>query len=120
MKRPQVVFICIFLVLAILVCVYLVFAIGLGASQTNNKETLLLSSTSPDGEYTVEAYRTEPGATVDFSVKVYLITLREKVLIYNAYHEYSAEIMWVDNETISINGKVLNLSQNDKYDWRQN
>ena len=35
-----------------------------------SKEILLMESMSPAGEYKLEAYRTEPGATVDYSIKV--------------------------------------------------
>ena len=68
----------------------------------------------------MNAYRTEPGATVDYSVKVYLIKNNKRNLIYNAYHESEVTIVWVDNETVSINGKKLNLSKGEKYDWRKN
>lgn len=36
----------------------------------NSEDTLLLSSQSPSGKYILNAYKTEPNATVDFSVKV--------------------------------------------------
>lgn len=99
---------------AILICS------NIAASQEYNQETLLLSSQSPDEKYNLYAYKTNPHATVDFSIKVYLIKSGKKKLIYNAYHEYDAEIIWIDNETVSINGKTLDLSQGEKYDWRKN
>ena len=77
-----------------------------------------MASQSPDGKYNLEAYRTEPGATVDFSVRVYLTTDDRKSIIYDAYHEYEAKIVWIDNTTVSINGKTLDISQGEKYDWR--
>lgn len=91
---------------------------NIAASQENKQETFLLSSQSPDEQYTLEAYKTEPGATVDFSIKVYIVTEESKELIYNAYHEYQAEITWIDNDIVSINGKILDLSAGEKYDWR--
>ncbi len=97
-------------------CASLVFDIGI--SQRNMAETYLLTSKSPDGNYTLKAYKTEPGATVDFSVKVYLVDDEEKNLVYNAYHEYEADINWIDNDRVSINGEILNISQGEKYDWR--
>lgn len=75
-------------------------------------------SQSPDEKYTLEAYRTEPGATVDFSVKVYLIDDGKKELIYNEYHQDQANIIWIDNDNVSINEKTLNLSMGETYDWR--
>ena len=110
-----------FIILSIiLICVYLISVCNIGVSQKNNQEILLLSTQSPDEKYNLYAYRTEPGATVDFSVKVYSINDEKKELIYNAYHEYDAEIIWINNTTVSINGKTLNLSQGEKYDWRDN
>ena len=104
--------------LALFIRIYIIPALNIGNSQTNNPETCLIASQSPDGKYNLEAYRTEPGATVDFSIRVYLITNDKKSLIYDAYHEYEAKIVWIDNTTVSINGKTLDISQGEKYDWR--
>lgn len=104
--------------LALFIRIYIIPALNIGNSQTNNPETFLIASQSPDGKYNLEAYRTEPGATVDFSIRVYLITNDKKCLIYDAYHEYEAKIVWIDNTTVSINGKTLDISQGEKYNWR--
>ena len=104
--------------LSLFIRIYIIPALNIGNSQTNNPETFLIASQSPDGKYNLEAYRTEPGATVDFSIRVYLITNDKKSLIYDAYHEYEAKIVWIDNTTVSINGKTLDISQGEKYDWR--
>ena len=61
----------------------------------------------------------EPGATVDYSVRVYMINGNQKEIIYNAYHESEAKIDWVDNTTVSINGKTLDMSSGETYDWRK-
>lgn len=55
------------------------------------QEDLLLTTTSPNNTYTVEAYKVNGDATVDFSIKVYLIDNKNKILIYNKYHDYDAE-----------------------------
>lgn len=104
--------------LALFIRIYIIPALNIGNSQTNNPETFFIASQSPDGKYNLEAYRTEPGATVDFSIRVYLITNDKKSLIYDAYHEYEAKIVWIDNTTVSINGKTLDISQGEKYNWR--
>ncbi len=104
--------------LALFIRIYIIPALNIGNSQTNNPETFLIASQSPDGKYNLEAYRTEPGATVDFSIRVYLTTNDKKSLIYDAYHEYEAKIAWIDNTTVSINGKTLDISQGEKYNWR--
>lgn len=104
--------------LALFARIYIIPVLNIEQSQINNPETFLMSSQSPDGKYNLEAYRTEPGATVDFSIRVYLITDDGKSIIYDAYHEYEAEIDWIDNTTVSINGKTLDLSKGEKYNWR--
>lgn len=85
----------------------------------NSEDTLLLSSQSPSGKYILNAYKTEPNATVDFSVKVYLVRADKQKLIYNAYHEREVDIIWLDDERVSINGRVLDLSIGETFDWRK-
>lgn len=105
--------------LAMLIRNYIVPVLTIANSQKNVQETFLYSSESPDGKYNLEAYRTEPGATVDYSVRVYMINGNQKEIIYNAYHESEAKIDWVDNTTVSINGKTLDMSSGETYDWRK-
>ena len=80
--------------------------------------TFLARSESPDGTYVLEAYRLEGGATVDYSIKVYLTRGKMKKLIYNEYHGYDAEIEWLSDSEAMINKKVLNIKEGEKYDWR--
>ena len=105
--------------LAMLIRNYIVPVLTIANSQKNVQETFLCAAESPDGKYNLEAYRTEPGATVDYSVRVYMINGNQKEIIYNAYHESEAKIDWVDNTTVSINGKTLNMSSGETYDWRK-
>lgn len=107
------------LLIALFIHTYIIPILNIVNSQASTRETFLMSSRSPDGKYNLEAYRTEPGATVDFSIKVYIINGDQKKLIYDAYHEYDVEILWIDNSTVSINGKTLDLSHGEKYDWRR-
>ena len=84
-------------------------------------EENISTSISPDKTYTLEAYKVNGSATVDYSIKVYKLSdtmLFGKTLIYNKYHEYDAEIKWINNDIVSINGIVLDLSKNETYDWR--
>lgn len=80
--------------------------------------TFLVRSESPDGSYVLEGYRISGGATVDYSIKVYLIQGEMKKLIYNEYHGYDVEIEWLSNSETMINKKVLNIKEGEKYDWR--
>ena len=124
MKRPIVIILSILssvvliVALALFIHIYIIPILNIGNSQTNTPETFLMASQSPDSKYNLEAYRTEPGATVDFSIRVYLIIDNRKCIIYDEYHEYEAKINWIDNTTVSINGKTLDISQGEKYDWR--
>lgn len=84
-------------------------------------EEYISTSISPDKTYTLETYKVNGGATVDYSIKVYKTgdnTSFGKTLIYNKYHEYDAEIEWIDNDTVLINGVALDLSKDETYDWR--
>lgn len=112
-----------FLSLALIFFVFIgsiiIVIFNIGNSQTNSAESYLMHSESPDGKYYLEVYRTEPGATVDFSIRVYLISdNNKKEIIYDAYHEHDADVYWLDNSIVSINGRTLDLSRNEKYDWR--
>ena len=124
MELNKKVIILILSVVVLLIFVWIIFwlipALKLGTTQNNVSETLLESSVSPDGKYTLEAYKTEPGATVDFSIKVYIITKTDKSLIYNVYHEYKVDIDWISDNQVSINSRTLDLSKNETYDWRNN
>lgn len=94
------------------------FIFNILGSNEEQAETLLQTSVSPNKTYTIEAYRTEPGATVDFSVKAYLVTENEKILIYNSYHESNVTINWISDTVVVINDKKLNLINGETYDWR--
>ena len=78
------------------------------------------SADSPDGTYRVNAYLCNGGATVDYSVRGELETTAtgEKRNIYWCYHKHDAEIEWVDNQTVIINGIELDVTK-DHYDWRE-
>ncbi|MDU4884405.1 MAG: DUF5412 family protein [Clostridium celatum] len=80
---------------------------------------LISTTESIDGKYKVEAYLINGGATVDWAVRCYLKSdkILGKKLIYNDYHIDSASLIWIDNDTISINGHKIDLPDG-KYDFR--
>lgn len=93
----------------------------LSACSYFSSEKYIETSTSPDRTYTLEAYIVNGGATTDYSIKVYRLNdniMSNKTLIYNKYHDYDAEINWINNDIVSINGVILDLSKNEIYDWR--
>ena len=109
----------IIVLLAMFIRIYIIPILNIVRSQNSNQESFIMASESPDGKYNLEAYRTEPGATVDFSIRVYIVNDNQKKIIYDAYHEYDVEIVWIDNSTVSINGRTLDISNGDQYDWRR-
>lgn len=74
---------------------------------------------SPDGTYTVTAYLNNGGATTAYSVLCSVKTNgRDKEKnIYWQYRCEDAGIVWLDEETVKINGVVLNV-KTDTYDYR--
>ena len=80
---------------------------------------LIGTTESIDGKYTVEAYLINGGATVDWAVRCYLKTKYKfgEKMIYNDYHVDSAIMIWEDDDTININGHIIDLP-NGKYDFR--
>ena len=82
--------------------------------------TLIQSSTSPTDRYRVNAYVVDGGATTDFAIRAEVVDeyTGEKRNIYWNYHESDAELFWISNDTISINGIILNVTT-DMYDFRK-
>lgn len=83
--------------------------------------SLIAEMSSPDGEYTVKAYVVSGGATVADSVRGELIfneLIRKNKNIYWNYREAEAQIIWVDNDTVSINGTVLDVPH-EVFDFRR-
>ena len=79
----------------------------------------LTEETSPDGTYTLKAYVSSPSLSAD-AVRGELVFNERKGKtknIYWNYRESTAKIEWLDNETVAINGHILEVP-NGKYDWR--
>ncbi len=74
---------------------------------------------SPNGEYTVNAYLCNGGATVAYAVRGEVVNNEtgKKRNIYWDYKIKTAEIEWINNDVVSINGHVLNI-HTDSYDYR--
>ena len=84
-------------------------------------EELLLSSTSPSDSYTIEAYKNSGGATTDYAVLCrlhYNDESKKDRNIYWNYHCDEARIEWVDENTVIINGEIIDDVTKDKYDFR--
>ena len=80
----------------------------------------LTGKMSPDGTYTLKAYVSSPSLSSD-AVRGELVFNKrngETKNIYWNYRESAAQIEWLDNQTVVINGHTLEVP-NDKYDWRK-
>lgn len=80
------------------------------------------SCASPTGEYTVNLYLCNGGATVDYAIRgevVYNkgVVFKKKKDIYWNYHEQTADCIWITDHVVAINGMELDVRY-DSYDWR--
>lgn len=81
----------------------------------------LTEETSPDGTYTIKAYRNNGGATTSYSIRGELVFNQSNSKTKNIYWNYredTAEIEWIDNDTVIINGHTLEVP-NEKFDFRK-
>ncbi|QUW20313.1 DUF5412 domain-containing protein [Sporosarcina sp. Marseille-Q4063] len=80
----------------------------------------LTESQSPNGEYTVKAYVSMSGATVADAVRAEVVfqNNNKKKNIYWGYRQSTAEINWIDDHIVSINGVELDVRK-DVYDFRK-
>ncbi|MGN7477022.1 DUF5412 domain-containing protein [Solibacillus silvestris] len=79
----------------------------------------LTEEISPDGTYTLRAYVSSTGLSAD-AVRGELVFNKRNGKtknIYWNYRESSANIEWLDNSTVMINGHTLDVL-NDKFDFR--
>jgi len=80
----------------------------------------LTEETSPDGTYTLKAYVTNGGATTSYAVRGELVfnnkNNKTKNIYWN-YREETANIEWINNDTVEMNGHTLHVP-NDKFDFR--
>ena len=74
---------------------------------------------SHNGTYTITAYLNNGGATTDYAVlcSVKNNSTGEEKKIYWQYHCSKADIIWLDEDTVQINGVELNVKR-DTYDYR--
>lgn len=96
------------------------FMVSCSYSMENLPQGELLNSfDSPNGTYTVNIYLCNGGATVDYAVRGELKNNIDgsQHNIYWNYHEDHAEVEWIDDETVIINGIQLNVLT-EIYDFR--
>ncbi|AJD89741.1 hypothetical protein JMA_04240 [Jeotgalibacillus malaysiensis] len=80
----------------------------------------MTEETSPGGTYTLKAYLANSGATVVYAVRGELVTndSGKTKNVYWQYREEEAEIEWLDEDTVVINGIELDVP-GERYDYRK-
>lgn len=98
---------------------YIVYTLFFSMSRLPEGEWLT-STTSPDETYTIHFYLTNGGATTAYSIRGELVNYHtsDKKNIYWAYREHDVRTEWLDSHTVTINGRVLDV-RNEQYDWRR-
>ncbi len=84
------------------------------------KQELIINSTSPEGTYTINAYKSDGGATVSYAVLGELVFNKKNKRpkkIYWQYRKENAVIEWIDDNTVRINDVQLHLPH-ETYDYR--
>lgn len=101
----------------VLICILLEMLTG---CTTLPAGTLINSSISPTKQYRVNAYLVDAGATTDFAIRAEVVDEHtgQKRNIYWNYHESEAELVWISDDTVSVNGVILNVLT-DMYDFRR-
>lgn len=96
--------------ISVLIITLIIITISL-CGCTPSKDELIKSSLSPSGQYVAVAYRNLGNSTVDFSVICDIVNLKDisARTIYIQYHESEAELQWIDDETVCINGIELDI-----------
>ena len=83
------------------------------------KGDLILQTSSPNKTFEIRAYLINGGATTSYAIRAELIkpSGHSKNIYWN-YREERAEIVWLSEDRVEINGHILNLP-NEKYDFRR-
>lgn len=81
----------------------------------------IAEATSPQGTYTLKAYLVNPHATVSYAIRGELHFNSAKAkpqTIYWNYREETADILWLDENRVVINGIALSVPYG-IYDFRR-
>ncbi|MDL2310504.1 DUF5412 domain-containing protein [Peptostreptococcaceae bacterium OttesenSCG-928-C18] len=93
---------------------------GCNNTQRLEPDELKNSVESPSGRYTVEIYQNNGKSLSQDAILGVLIDneTNTKKNIYWMYKEYNSDVKWIDEVTVEINGKKLNVIK-DVYDCRE-
>lgn len=104
----------------IVVICFLIYYFFFDISHFSGQETMKIIE-SDNGSLSVCVYRNNGGATTDYAL---LCTVKADNSGFerNIYWDYpykDPEVSWLDDDTVIINGKTLNIYE-DHYDFRRN
>lgn len=111
-------------IFSVLLIIFLIFSYGVYNIFFNMghipKGEFISEMQSPSREYTIKVYLIESSlsASAVRGELNYNKIKKEPRNIYWDYKQYSANVEWIDNENITINGHKLNVLH-DSYDWRK-
>lgn len=107
-------------IFALIVVVMLIFS-GCTMNDMNKlpEGDFISSSYSPEEKYRIDSFLCSGNATTDFAVRCEVVDMNsgDKHNIYWEYHQETVDIEWIDETTVVINDKELNILT-DVYDWR--
>ena len=116
---PVIIAISIFLIIFALISYWIYWAF-FDIQRIVGQEVLTVSQ-SPDSSYTVTVYLNNGSTTTDYAVLCAVKnnkTGKERNIYWN-YHCSTADIEWLDDKTVNINGIELDVTK-DSYDYRRN
>jgi len=81
---------------------------------------LISETVSPDETYTMRIYLVNTHATVAYCIKGELVfnNSNTRKNIYWGYRESEAVVEWIDDDTVMINKRSIEVPGG-KYDWRR-
>lgn len=99
------------LILLIFIILFIILINSRFVMYTLPKGDFINELNSPNSEYSLRAYRYSGGATVDWSLRIEVVNnlTHKKYNIYWKYHEKDADMVWLDDENVRINGIQLNI-----------
>jgi len=88
--------------------------------QSIEGQEVLREVLSPDGSNTLIVYLNNSGATTDYAVLCAVKNNQNgrRRNVYWQYHCTDANVRWVDDDTVAINGRELDVWK-DSYDYRR-
>lgn len=105
------------IIAVVLICVYHFFF----STAAIEGEKFVSEYPSPNSTYTVEIYQNDGGATTGYATLGVLRKKSDSSYSRNIYwenHTESAEVKWLDDDTVVINGRKIENVLKNKYDFR--